>query len=104
MGVQMNSSWPVKFSNDIFRALALSLMLMPLVSTANAPPRSTADNHSPGRLTPEEFKRQEEWRSNIAKKPQPKKGCFTTKYPSLEWQEIPCVNGPDYPMPPRIGI
>jgi len=55
-------------------------------------------------LPAEEFKRQEEWRNAIAAKPQPKKGCFTAKFPSLEWQEIPCVDGPKYPMSPRSGI
>ncbi len=55
-------------------------------------------------LSPEEFRKQQDWRTAIAAVPQPKKGCFTTKYPSLEWQEIPCVDGPKYPMPPKSGI
>jgi hypothetical protein len=55
-------------------------------------------------LSPDEFRRQEEWRNSIGLAPKPKKGCFTAKFPSKEWQEVPCVPTPDYPMPPRMGI
>ena len=104
----MNSSLPAKIFNFIPKGLALFLVLMPLANPASAaakakPRRAAATNAIP-LLPAEEFKRQEEWRNAIATKPQPKKGCFTAKFPSLEWQEIPCVNGPKYPMPPRSGI
>ena len=55
-------------------------------------------------LSPEEYRKQEDWRAFMSSVPQPKKGCFTAKYPSREWKEVPCVPGPDYPMPPRGGI
>jgi len=90
------------------KAVALLLVLIPLANPANAAkkpkPRPAAATKTAPPLSSEEFKRQEEWRNAITAKPQPKKGCFTAKFPSLEWQEIPCVNGPDYPMPPRSGI
>ena len=68
------------------------------------PPSAAAASKTEPMLSPEEFRKQEDWRASIALVPRPKKGCFTAKFPSLEWQEIPCVNGPEYPMPPRSGI
>jgi len=50
------------------------------------------------------FRRQQEWRTTIATVPKPSKGCFTAKYPSTKWKQVPCVAAPDYPMPPRSGI
>jgi hypothetical protein len=55
-------------------------------------------------LSKQEYRRQENWRKAIATKPQPRKGCFTSQFPSLEWQEVPCVDGPNYLMPPKAGI
>jgi hypothetical protein len=104
----MNPSLPAKIFNFIPKGLALYLLLMPLANPASAAtkakPRPAAATNATPPLSTEEFKRQEEWRNTITTKPQPKKGCFTAKFPSLEWQEIPCVNGPKYPMPPRSGI
>jgi hypothetical protein len=103
----MNANFSASISSCISKALALFLVLMPLPNSASAAKAKSqpagATNASPP-LTTEEFKRQQEWRDAIAKKPQPKKGCFTAKFPSLEWQEIPCVNGPKHPMLPRSGI
>jgi hypothetical protein len=104
----MNPSLHARIFNFIPQGLALFLLLMPLANPASAAskarPRPAAATTATPPLSAEEFKRQEEWRNAIATKPQPKKGCFTARFPSLEWQEIPCVKGPDYPMPPRSGI
>jgi hypothetical protein len=104
----MNSSVPAKIFNFIPKGLALFLVLIPpanpVSAAEKAKPRPAAPTNVIPLLPAEEFKRQEEWRNAITKKPQPKKGCFTAQFPSLEWQEIPCVNGPDYPMLPRSGI
>ena len=55
-------------------------------------------------LSARQFRRQENWRATIATVPQSKKGCFTAKYPSTQWQEVQCVAAPKQPMPPRSGI
>lgn len=68
------------------------------------PPSAATALKAEPRLSPEEFRRQEDWRASMQLVPPPKKGCFTAKYPSKVWQEVPCVPGPDYPMPPRGGI
>jgi hypothetical protein len=65
------------------------------------PPSAAAASKTEPMLSPEEFRKQEDWRASIPSVPQPKKGCFTAKFPSKEWQEVPCVPGPDYPAPPR---
>ena len=104
----------MKSSLDSKRISRLGLILMlsagPLLSTGSLaadnekPSSEAATNKSEPMLSAEEFRKQEDWRNSIALVPQPKKGCFTAKFPSKEWQEIPCVPGPDYPMPPRKGI
>ena len=104
----------MKSSLDSKRISRLGLILMlsagSLSSTASfaadneKPSSEAATNKSEPMLSAEDFRKQEEWRNSIALVPQPKKGCFTAKFPSKEWQEIPCVPGPDYPMPPRKGV
>ena len=104
----MNSSLPAKIFTFITKALGLFLVLIPFANPASAAakakPRPAASTNVIPLLSAEEFKRQEEWRNAISTKPQPKKGFFTAKFPSLEWKEIPCVDGPKYPMVPRSGI
>ena len=101
----MNSCSPKKLFSSV--PLSLVLFLVPagsaLAAGQTAKPQAAAQDIIP--LMPaEEFKKQQEWRDSIAAKPQPKKGCFTAKFPSLEWQEVPCVDGPKTPMLPRHGI
>jgi hypothetical protein len=55
-------------------------------------------------LSPEEYRRQEDWRASMSSTRPPRKGCFTAKFPSKEWQEVPCVPSPDHPMAPRGGV
>src|SRR6266481_3489786 len=35
-----------------------------------------------------------QWRRGMARVPLPTKGCFTSSYPSREWQEVPCTTPP----------
>ena len=42
---------------------------------------AAADRPEP-MLSPEEFKRQSDWRDKISTVPQPKKGCFISKFPA----------------------
>ncbi len=51
--------------------------------------------------SPEELARQEAWRKLMMLSPKPKQGCFKATYPKTEWQEIPCIEAPPYPMTPR---
>ncbi len=44
-----------------------------------------------------------DWRKGMARVPRPKKGCFTSSYPSTEWQEVPCTTPPARPYPPARG-
>jgi hypothetical protein len=44
-----------------------------------------------------------DWRKGMARVPAPKKGCFTSSYPSTEWQEVPCTTAPARPYPPARG-
>jgi hypothetical protein len=87
----------------------IAIMVLASVSLAACTPKKagpgpTADSKIIALMPAADFKRQEDWRGAISQKAAPKKGCFTTEFPSVEWREIPCVNAPDYPMPPRSGI
>ncbi len=44
---------------------------------------------------------QDEWRRTMTRTPLPKSGCFTSSYPSTQWQEVPCTTAPARPYPPR---
>jgi hypothetical protein len=66
----------------------------PTAPAATAP--SSPSAVEPHLLGPEERLKREEWQKSILRIPQPKKGCFKSSYPSLEWHEVPC--GP----PPRF--
>ncbi|GIH03690.1 hypothetical protein Rhe02_17570 [Rhizocola hellebori] len=41
------------------------------------------------------------WQAKIAKVPQPSKGCFTSSYPKLQWQQTSCSYAQQPPMTPR---
>lgn len=38
-----------------------------------------------------------DWQTRMARVPRPKNGCFTSSYPSSQWQEVPCVTAPARP-------
>jgi hypothetical protein len=44
-----------------------------------------------------------DWRKGMRQVPLPKKGCFTSSYPSTQWQEVPCTIAPPRPYPPARG-
>lgn len=102
----MNLSVPAKRSDFIATTLALALGSASLVACSSGWAESgpTAGNKAIPLMSSEEFKRQDGWRNAISRKAPPKKGCFTAKFPSVEWQEVPCVDAPNYPMAPKSGI
>ncbi len=46
---------------------------------------------------------EKDWRTQIAQVPFPKRGCFNAAFPSLKWQEVPCIKPPNLPYPPGRG-
>ncbi|MGB6247916.1 MAG: hypothetical protein WBF54_02315 [Terriglobales bacterium] len=46
---------------------------------------------------------QEAWREAIAHTSVPAAGCFEASYPSLEWNQVECVEAPNIPFRPRTG-
>src|SRR5258705_7281983 len=57
----------------------------------------------PTATPPPSAKTLHDWRKGMARVPAPKKGCFTSSYPSTEWQEVPCTTAPARPYPPARG-
>src|SRR5262249_632346 len=41
----------------------------------------------------------ENWRQLMSRTPTPKSGCYTSAFPSTEWQEVPCSTEPARPHP-----
>ncbi len=44
-----------------------------------------------------------DWHRSMRHVPLPKRGCFTSSYPSTQWQEVPCTTAPARPYPPARG-
>src|SRR5208282_1316355 len=44
------------------------------------------------------------WRDGMAHVPPPTSGCFTSSYPSTQWQEVPCRAPPAFPNPLARGL
>ena len=44
-----------------------------------------------------------DWHKDMRQVPKPHPGCFTSAYPSREWQELPCTSAPRHPYPPARG-
>jgi hypothetical protein len=63
--------------------------------------RAQASNPTPPVTTPQpSAKRLHDWRKGMARVPLPRRGCFTSSYPSTEWREVPCTTPPARPYPP----
>jgi hypothetical protein len=58
---------------------------------------SSQPTAQPQALSPEEQQKREEWQRSMSQIPMPKKGCFNSSYPSLEWHEVPCGQPSKFP-------
>ena len=45
----------------------------------------------------------EQWRKAMRQIPPPHAGCFTSAFPTTQWQEVPCTTPPARPYPPARG-
>jgi hypothetical protein len=45
----------------------------------------------------------ETWRRSMARTPFPKAGCYTSSYPSTQWQEVPCSTAKAVPHIPPVA-
>jgi hypothetical protein len=83
-------------------ASLLAALLLPAAASAQTEtPPSAQPTPGPTPAQPPSEAELKAWRKSIARVPAPKKGCFTSSYPSTEWQEVPCVTPPERPYPPR---
>ena len=74
----------------------------PSVAAPQAP-KPVASAAANEQVSPEEAARRKDWSHSMLLKPAPKKGCFTSAYPSTEWQQVPCGPKRKIPMIPRHG-
>jgi hypothetical protein len=87
------------------RVLCVMTVVIPLSGllssfTLSAEPRKPSLPQLETRPPPPELMA---WRATIVRIPRPKPGCFKATYPSTEWQEVPCVPGPNRPYAPARG-
>jgi hypothetical protein len=83
-------------ARTVAAAAGAALMMVSVAAVAQQPtgPAATAPSSpsavAPLLLSPEERQKREEWQRSILRIPAPKRGCFSSSYPSLEWHEVPC--------------
>jgi hypothetical protein len=84
-------------ARTVAAAAGAALMMVSVAAVAQqptAPAATTAPSSlsavEPHLLNPEERQKREEWQRSMLRIPAPKKGCFNSSYPSLEWHEVPC--------------
>ena len=82
---------------------ALSMLVLPFAASAFAqtPTGQAAPTPPPATLQPSQ-QQLENWRKNMPAQP-PRPGCFTSGYPSNQWQEVPCTTALAVPFPPARG-
>lgn len=106
------SSLATERSTKIFGVMVIAGLASGTASAqSNAPsagqpaavPASSQQTQPIAAMSQEERQKREEWQRAMSQVPLPKKGCFKADYPKMEWQEVPCIAGPNYPMPPRRG-
>jgi len=91
-----------RFIKALALAAAAALLLAPLPAAAQSSTTPPAAGAAPQPTAePRIAQSREEWNAAMQRLAFPKKGCFTSAYPRIEWREIPCKAPPPYPQPPR---
>jgi hypothetical protein len=100
----LSSAWQyVATVRGIAVAASLSVLLSSLPAFAQepaSPPTGVAPATEPPRIA----QNQQEWRAAMSRLPMPKKGCFTSDYPRITWEEVPCKTAPARPYAPAKGV
>ncbi len=79
----------------------LSLTAFTYIAYIGMSAAQTTTSASSQPLSPEELRLRHDWRVSMAQVPAPRKGCFQSDYPSMEWREVACVRVPFHPMVPK---
>jgi hypothetical protein len=82
--------------------IALALVAFAALLAGHEGHAQTPNPTAPAATTPS-AKNLNDWRKGMRQVPLPKKGCFTSSYPSTQWQEVPCMTAPARPYPPARG-
>jgi hypothetical protein len=96
------NSWNGPGSLQAMIGLGLAV-LAALLAAPEGRAQTPNPNPPPAATPPPSAKALHDWRKGMARVPPPKKGCFTSSYPSTEWQEVPCTTAPARPYPPARG-
>jgi hypothetical protein len=89
------------FTLVLFGLAALACLFLPLGAFAQ-----DQDNTQPNTnqaAIPEIAKSLDDWNQSMRRLKQPPEGCYTAKFPRVEWQSVPCGDPPKYPMLPPHG-
>src|SRR5258707_5448502 len=97
------NSWNNAGSLRAMIALGLAVFTALLTAPEGRAQTPNPNPPPPTATPPPSAKTLHDWRKGMARVPAPKKGCFTSSYPSTEWQEVPCTTAPARPYPPARG-
>ena len=92
------------FSDDAPRSSNGSAPTQSTTSKGTPPPTSTSerpDLQSASQLSEKQLR--ENWRRQMLKTPVPSAGCYTSAFPSTQWQEVPCSTAKARPHPPAVA-
>jgi len=85
--------WPAAI---IFAQMCLGSALAQSSGGEGSPAPNPSEN-----AQPPSAKALEEWQAAMRRVPPPKKGCFTSVYPAMEWREVACGPAPKGPYSPK---
>jgi hypothetical protein len=90
---------------QVTRVLGIAVVasLSGLLSSLPSYAQTASPTAAPTTKEPQIAQSREEWRAAMSRFPMPKKGCFTSTYPRIEWQEVQCATPPPTPYAPKVG-
>lgn len=83
-------------------SFALALFT-PILATSTFAQGSAPSSSSPPATAAPSAQQLEDWRNGLRQTPPPQTGCYTSAYPSSQWQQVPCTTPPNIPYPPARG-
>jgi hypothetical protein len=85
------------------KAGVLELLMLPILILTPAASAIAQTSVGPPAPASPPAQSVEDWRAGMRRVPLPHTGCFTSSYPSGQWQEVPCMSRPPIPFLPARG-
>jgi hypothetical protein len=95
--VQVSRQAAAAAGADVNSIASLLMALSSQLASAGLRPEAVEAAQAAADVLREEGERRKAWGATMSETPLPKTGCFTSTYPNIGWQEVPCVKGPENP-------